>query len=357
MRVLIVDTCYAPFLDAHYAGRPGLAEASYDVQWRALMDRFFGTYDAYSHYLGELGHEAHEVVVNCEPLQRAWAREHDVVVPRRPRLVRDRQLVLAQAEAFGPDVTYVQDLSALTPDVLRALRAQSRVLVGQIASKPPSRSRLEIFQLLVTAAPNLVTLFRQEGLETEFIRLGFDPRVIARLEAEAPRSGAVFVGAIGRSRTWRSNVVLERAARQVPIDFWGYTVGRRPLPSHVRGRYHGEVWGLDMYDVLARAKLAVNRHGDVTGNHAVNMRLYEATGVGALLVTDAKADLADVFEPGEEVVTYASEGELVEKVRYYLENETERVKIAHAGQQRTLREHTYARRMQELVDVLGRYVE
>ena len=83
MRIFIVDTHYPAFLESHYADRPGLADAPYDIQWRALMDRFFGTSDSYSHFLGELGHEAHEVVVNCEQLQRAWAREHGVRPKRR----------------------------------------------------------------------------------------------------------------------------------------------------------------------------------------------------------------------------------------------------------------------------------
>ena len=101
VRVLIVDTCYEGFLDAHHAERPELVDAPYDVQWRALMDRFFGTGDSYSHFLGELGHEAHEVVINCEPLQRAWAREHRVALPRLPRLPRGRPLVLAQADELA----------------------------------------------------------------------------------------------------------------------------------------------------------------------------------------------------------------------------------------------------------------
>jgi spore maturation protein CgeB len=104
VRVLIVDTCYPAFLKAHYAERPDLADATYEVQWRALMDRFFGTCDSYSHFLGVLGHEAHEVVLNCEPLQRAWAREHGVRLKRRMPLFRDQSLVLAQAEEFSPDV-------------------------------------------------------------------------------------------------------------------------------------------------------------------------------------------------------------------------------------------------------------
>ena len=66
--------------------------------------------------------------------------------------------------------------------------------------------------------------------------------------------------------------------------------------------------------------------------HATNMRLYEATGVGTLLITDAKRNLPDLFEPDEEVVTYSSEDELIEKIEHYLSDEAERIRIAHAGQ-------------------------
>ena len=55
-------------------------------------------------------------------------------------------------------------------------------------------------------------------------------------------------------------------------------------------------------------------------------------------------------------LTYTDEDDLVEKIGNYLADEDERRRIARAGQQRTLREHTYAHRMQELVDVLERYL-
>ena len=35
-----------------------------------------------------------------------------------------------------------------------------------------------------------------------------------------------------------------------------------------------------MYRVLRQSKIALNRHSDVAEDHANNMRLYEATGVG-----------------------------------------------------------------------------
>ena len=90
--------------------------------------------------------------------------------------------------------------------------------------------------------------------------------------------------------------------------------------------------------------------------YAGNARLFEATGVGTLLVTDWKKNLHEMFEPGKEVVAYRAADECVEMVQYYLEHDKEREAIARAGQQRTLRDHTYYQRMQQLTDIVQKYV-
>lgn len=358
MRVLIVDTCYPAFLAHHYEASPGLERRSYDEQWRALMDTFFGTADAYSHYLGELGHEAHEVVVNAEPLQRAWANEHG---RRRGLAARvlgrpDPDLVLAQAEWFEPDVVYVQHIGFLPPETMAELKGRTRLLVGQIASEAPAAEHFRHLDLVLTSFPHFVPRFRQDGLSSEYLRIGFDPRVLDRLGETEPRHDVVFVGALGRLQHARGNDLLERAAGRLPIDVWGYNVGERPPKSPLLRRYHGEAWGLDMLRVLASARIAVNRHIDVAEDNANNMRLYEATGVGALLLTDAKQNLGELFEVGGEVAAYGDEDELVQVAEHYLAHEDERAAVAAAGQARTLRDHTYAERMRELADILGAYL-
>ena len=121
--------------------------------------------------------------------------------------------------------------------------------------------------------------------------------------------------------------------------------------SPLRAAHGGEAWGLDMYRLLAESRVTLNRHIAAAEGNANNMRLYEATGVGALLITEAAPNLADIFEPGREVVTYDGPEDLVEKARHYLEHDDERRAIAAAGQARTLREHTYDRRVRELVPI------
>ena len=146
--------------------------------------------------------------------------------------------------------------------------------------------------------------------------------------------------------------VLERASNEAGLEVWGYGAGALPKDSPIRSRYRGEAWGLAMYEVLAHSRIALNRHIDLADGYANNMRLYEATGVGALLVTEAGRNLPELFEPEREVVTYRDEDELLERLRHYADHDDERRSIAAAGQARTLSEHTYANRMAELAAML-----
>ena len=85
------------------------------------------------------------------------------------------------------------------------------------------------------------------------------------------------------------------------------------------------------------------------------MRLYEATGMGSLLLTDHKDNLNEIFEIDKEIVTYKSKEEASDKAFYYLRNPDQLKKIALAGQKRTLKDHTYEKRMEELIIILKKY--
>jgi spore maturation protein CgeB len=121
--------------------------------------------------------------------------------------------------------------------------------------------------------------------------------------------------------------------------------------------YEREVWGFDMYRVMARSKITVNRHIGIARNNANNMRLYESTGMGALLLTERKDNLGDLFEPDREVATYSDPDEAVEKIETLLAEPARLAQIAAAGNARTLREHTYQARMQELIGILTRHLK
>jgi spore maturation protein CgeB len=360
LRIFILDTYYPAFLAEHYR-RGELALGGYEEQLAALMDRCFGTSDAYSRHLKELGHDAIDAVANCEPLQLRWAQEqgHSERGLRFGRRAL-RRIALDQIETFDPEVVYLQDLTFFENRDLDSLKRAGRFLAGQIASVLPQERRLRRFDLLLTSFPHYVERFRQLGLDTEYLKIAFDGKVLERLRElgvqpgpAAPREhGATFVGGLG-TRIWGAGTrVLERAVDEAGLEVWGYGAAALPKTSPILSRYRGEAWGLAMYEVLARSRVALNRHGEIASGYANNMRLYEATGVGALLVTDAARNLGELFQPGREVVEYENEEDLIQKLRYYGAHDDERLKIAAAGQARTLREHTYGQRMAELATML-----
>ena len=319
MRILVLDTYYPPFLRAFYASRPGLERAPYDEQLDALTAECFGTFDAYSANLRSLGHEAAEVVVNCLPLQATWSAENGLRTPSallRPLLERAgravtrvsdvlHRIVLAQTRAFAPEVVYVQDIGFHTARQVCELRAPGRLVVGQIASPGVDSDRLRAFDLVLTSFPHYVARFRSLGVRSAYLRLAFDERVLERLGASvsAPAGGVVFVGGLDPRVHGAGVRLIERVCDELGevVEVYGYGASRLRRASPIRRCYRGEAWGLDMYRVLANAQIVLNRHIDAADGYSNNMRLYEATGVGAALVTDRGHNLGALFEPGREI--------------------------------------------------------
>jgi len=261
----------------------------------------------------------------------------------------------AQINHYAPDIILNHSMSQISGHFLRSVDPDARLLVGQIASQLPEGEDFASYDLVISSLPNLVQFFRRIGRSAELHQLAFEPLVLSMLSNHEKRVSVSFVGSLFSSH--RSRIEwLELLSRSLDVQIWGQGVSGLPENSWIRKRYEGNAWGIQMYGILHCSKITLNNHIDVAGSYANNMRLFEATGVGALLVTDWKVNLHEMFEPGKEVVAYRSPEECVELVQYYLEHDKEREAIARAGQERTLREHTYYHRMQELVEIVGRYL-
>lgn len=355
MKFLFIDTHYDLFIKNCYQDIPGLYQENYDTQIQYLLRQSFGTADFYTSNLTRLGHNAQKLIPNCHATQNQWLKEHGIMLstPFNPNSPYPWQLsvLFEQIRYYRPDILYIHDLNWTHPKLLHAVRPYVKLIVGQNACPLKSDLDLSPYNLLLTSFPHYVEKFRSQGVASEYFRIGFGKTVLDRLGIIPQSYDTTFIG--GYSAHHRRRIeFLDRIAQSLPVDFWGY--GALSLPAHcaIRRRYHGEAWGLDMYRRLAASRITLNLHIDVAEDYANNMRLYEATGVGACLVTDAKQNLNDLFEVGKEVVAYTSPEDCIQKIRYLLDHEDERAAIAQAGQERTLREHTYFHRMQELVEII-----
>ncbi len=373
MRFLILNTDYPEFLADLYARHPGLADAPYREQLQTRYESLFSMADFYSSNLKALGHEAWEVYLNNEPLQRAWARENGLRLPppTQRRLVFRRGIVpwlrtlpdanwprrvlTAQVEHYRPDVVLNHNVFTIGDALISAIRRQVRLIVAQhAATAPPEGRNWELHDLFLSSFPPTVDYFARVGRPAAFLPLAFEPRVLARLGASEPTIPLSFVGSMHAVHGSRVKM-LEYVADRCPLSLWTLSRADGTLSHSLRASIRGCVWGLDMYQVIAASQITLNHHGDV-GPYANNLRLFEATGVGALLMTDWKPNLGSYFDVGEEVIAYSDPEDCVRKVAYYLSHKEERIRVAKAGQTRTLREHTWANRMQALVRIVENHL-
>ena len=372
MKFLILNADYPEFIKWLYDGHPRLHEQPFETQMQVRMESLFGTADFYSSNLRKLGHDAQDVIVNLEPAQRRWAKERGIPLKKQMRweLVWRKGIVPcplrrqssdwifdvleAQIREFKPDILYCMALETVHSDFLKRVRPYYQMAIGQHAAVLP-RNDISAYDLIVSSLPNQVEFFRRMGPKSELLRLGFEPRILGKMISGPKRFDVVFAGGLGGIHE-EGTRILNSLSEKFNLAVWGY--GARTLSEYpsLQKCYQGTIWGIEMYQALCNSRIIFNRHSVVAGrDFANNMRLYEATGVGSLLLTDDKSNLADIFLPGKEVIVYKNSEECVQLVDHYLRHTDEREAIARAGQERTLRKHTYYHRMQELLSIVKKY--
>ncbi|WP_175560115.1 glycosyltransferase family protein [Butyrivibrio sp. YAB3001] len=114
-------------------------------------------------------------------------------------------------------------------------------------------------------------------------------------------------------------------------------------------KLHGGVKSLEeMPFVFRNSKINLNisLRSIQTG---IPQRVWDVLACRGFLITNDQEEIKDYFTPGVHLETYSSRDELKEKVRYYLEHEDERLRIAQAGFDEVQRGHTVLLRAAEMI--------
>ncbi len=85
----------------------------------------------------------------------------------------------------------------------------------------------------------------------------------------------------------------------------------------------------------------------------LNQRVFDVPAAGAFLLTDSRAQLEALFEPGREVVVYSTPEEARELALWHLKHESAREKIAGAAHARVKSSHLYERRLAEMLKIMA----
>ncbi len=373
MKFLFITNYYRQMLQTFYAQQQRiLHDISYNELKQKILDALFAESDFYSAGVKTHGHEAEDIIVNDVYLQMHWAKEHGYtkyarlipllrISPYLTTLIKPQwlySLLKAQIEEYQPEVLYLQNIEYFDPKFIAELKKKQKTIKLVIAQKASPITNIACFKnadLVFTSFPHFVNLFKKHNIKAEYLKLAFGERVLRVIPAQQQVYNSTFIGGLSNVHTKRI-ALCEVLAEKVDITFFGY--GKKYLKhgSKIKKKHHGEVWGHAMYATMMQSKMTINYHIDAADNFANNMRLYEATGCGALLLTDEKINLSNLFEIGKEIITYDNANDLIDKMQYYSQHEKKRAEIAQAGQLRALKDHTFTIRMKEALDMLIRYL-
>lgn len=156
--------------------------------------------------------------------------------------------------------------------------------------------------------------------------------------------------------TWQSTLLYRLECLTGTLPFEPLIVGDQGwnvLLNGVEGwRYHPE---LAYYDQLPDFYPLSDVNFNCTSlqmKGAVNQRVFDVPAAGAFLITDSRRQMEQLFDPGTEVVSYDNPEEITDLVGRWLKDPVGRKAVAAAARKRVLAEHTYAHRMQTLLDTV-----
>ena len=142
--------------------------------------------------------------------------------------------------------------------------------------------------------------------------------------------------------------------KNVDVGFCGNWVNRNHWINHIESsgieiKKDIRVLGLDMVKAINSYKIHFNRNiGD-----DINFRTFETLGCNTFLLTNETPGLDELFTIGENIITFKSEGDLIEKIKYYLTHDVEREEITRKGYKHVKSNHTYDKRAKQLVKIIN----
>jgi hypothetical protein len=194
--------------------------------------------------------------------------------------------------------------------------------------------------LTLTAAPEAVDWYRKEGGAAIFFPEASDPEIFYPMPYLAKLHDVSFVGSCYGIRKQ-----IVAALRKVDIDVVAYG----------NGWENGRIAIRDVPRLFAQSRivLGVSAIGHCPDFVGLKLRDFDAPMSGSCYLTQHNDDLVKLYNIGQEIDTYRSVTECVEKVVYLLRHDTEREAIALAGRKRAMRDHTWDSRLKWLWEYLG----
>ena len=270
-------------------------------------------------------------------------------------------LAVVRAGEFGAHLMFAMAQAPLHEGAIRRMRSSGMVTAFWFVE---NYRHLEYWRQMAPEYDFFFTIQRDaffRELDSLGVRnyacvpVGCDPEIHRPLELDGEErdvygSDVSFAGA-----AYHNRLVTFEALADKDFKLWGIGFAAssllRPLIQNDGKPFTTE----EMIKIFSGTRISMNLHSSTQSDCVdaepdfINPRTFELAASGAFQLVDERAGLDEMFDPGREIVTFTDAADLRRKVEYYLEHEDERRAIADRARARALRDHTYDRRLTDIL--------
>lgn len=258
--------------------------------------------------------------------------------------------LLRFASSLSPSIVFVSKGELIFSSTIKAIKRRAITInwfSDLFVNMPFAKDLLKSYDFVFTA--DKYDMLKNSSLINIF-HLPYAARSKQTIEFEKRPYNLVFIGAYSRDR----ENLLHKLSNFNP-HIWG---DKKWETSKVKSFYkHEWLTPEKVSKVFGKTKIALNQHQiPTTVNTTVNMRVFEATANGAMVITDFRKDLPHLFNIKnyrKEVVLYRNFSEAQRLIKYYTQNDGERIEVARRGYLRTQKAHTYSGRLNTIFSIIN----
>jgi spore maturation protein CgeB len=307
-----------------------------------------------------------------------WATENQYIPSTKNSIV---EIGVEKITRFKPDiifclspVTYIAN--GFIERTISALKKKPK-LVAWYGANCGNEGIFSQFDLILSNSKHLVRSLKKKRLNAKFLQHSFELKILDKIKLSSQKINKIsFFGNLNLDTDFidRTRMIMEIRSKikhfdifaniETPNNYFKYKyellikryelskilknfsdnnfihkwadVSNLPkspwgLEKDFSSIVHNPLYGKEMFQKQGQYAMTFNKHNNHTGNFACNMRMFEATGIGCLLITDNKSDIRDYFVPDEEVVVYNNSIEALEKINFLIDNPNVAKSISKKG--------------------------
>ena len=234
-----------------------------------------------------------------------------------------------------PDyIFYITHQNEISPENLQDWREKGFRVVGFFPDddwrfENYSKFKAKEFFCSVTFSYGAINKYKANNLRVIQGHWGANPKYYFPI----PSLNSYDVSFVGRRYAVRENFIIP--LRQAGISVHGF--GRNWKSGYIPFK--------DLVSIFSNSRINLNFNISMVDSKIkeIKARVVEVPMCGGFLLTSYAEGLEEYFRIGEEIICFTSLQDLISKVKYYLENDEERKKIAAAGYKAALERHTWQR--------------